>query len=125
MYIVSNTGDFECKNAEEFVNKLKFCFACENGNDIWCSIHRDKEFPCMAILVGKSGASITYFSENNEEQFVSVGNQEMDGLEEVLGGQYMVERAQIISFEEAIECAVEFFETHKRPMNIKWDELFE
>lgn len=125
MYIVSNTGDCECNNIEELKNILRICFENENGNEIWCSIHEDEEFPCIAILIGKMGASITYFSKNNEEQFVSMGNQESEGMEEFLGDQYEVERCQIISGEEAIACAVEFFETQERPKNIKWDELFE
>lgn len=71
MYIVSNTGDFECNNIEEFINKLRICL--QNENEIWCSVHEDEEFPCLAILTGKVGASVTYFSENNDEQFVSIG----------------------------------------------------
>ncbi len=125
MYIVSNNGDFECDNIEEFDNKLKLCLTEEQGNEIWCSIHPDEEFPCIAILTGKIGASITYFSENNDEQYVSIGNREAEGMELLLDGQYEVERCQIISYEAAMACAMEFFETQRRPNNIEWDALFE
>ena len=125
MYIVSNNGDFKCDNIEEFENTLKVCFEEEKGNEIWCSIHSDEEFPCLAILTGKIGASITYFSENNDEQYVSIGNQEGDGMEQVLEGQYEVEKCQIISYEDAMACAMEFFETQQRPNNIEWDALLE
>ncbi len=125
MYIVSNNGEFECNNKKEFENKLKVCFEDERGNDIWCSTHSDEEFPCLAILTGKIGAAITYFSENNQEQYVSIGNQEAEGMEQFLGSQYEVERRQIISYENAMACAMEFFETHQRPNNIEWDALFE
>lgn len=123
MYIVSNDGDFECNNIEEYNSILKRCF--ENENEIWCSINLDEEFPCLSILTGKMGASITYFSENNDEQYVSIGNQEREGMEQFLGGQYEVARGQIISYEDAIACAMEFFETHQRPDNIEWDALVE
>lgn len=123
MYIVSNSGDFECNSIEEYKNILTRCF--KNEDEIWISMHTDEEFPCLSILTGEIGATVTYFSENNEEQYVSAGNQEDEGLEKFLGGQYEVERCQIISYEEAIECAMEFFETLQRPNNIEWDALFE
>lgn len=123
MYIVSNTGDFECNNIEEFINKLRICL--QNENEIWCSVHKDEEFPCLAILTGKAGASVTYFSENNDEQFVSIGNENSKGMEQFLGGQYEVERCQIISCEDAMACAVEFFETQQKTKKIKWEALFE
>ena len=125
MYIVSNNGDFECNNIEEFENTLKVCFEEEKGNEIWCSVHLNEEFPCLAILTGKIGASITYFSENNDEQYVSIGNHDGEGMEQFLGGQYEVERCQIVSYEDAMACAMEFFETQQKPNNIEWDALFE
>ena len=85
----------------------------------------DEEFPCLSILTGEIGVAITYFSENNDEQYVSIGNQEYEGLEEFLGGQYEVERCQIITYEDAMECAMQFFETQQRPNNIEWDALVE
>lgn len=123
MYIASNSGDFECNNIEEFTDKLKECFKTENGNEIWCSIHKDEEFPCIALLVGQAGAVVNFFSENNEEQFVSVGSQEKEEVVEFLGGRYEIDSCQIISNEKAIECALEFFKTRQKPEVIKWDEL--
>lgn len=55
MHIVSNDGNSECNNIEEFEKILLGCFKYEN--EIWCSIHSDKEFPCLSILTGKIGAS--------------------------------------------------------------------
>lgn len=121
MYIVSNNGDFECNSIEEYKHILTRCF--ENENEIWISMHSDEEFPCLSILTGKIGFCINYFSENNEEQYVSIGDQQCGGMEKFLGGQYEVERCQIISYEDAMECAIEFFETQQRPDNIEWDAL--
>ncbi len=123
MYIVSNNGDFECNSIEEYRHILTRCF--ENENEIWISMYTDEEFPCLSILTGEIGVVITYFSENNDEQYVSIGNQECEGMVKFLGGQYEVERCQIISYEDAMECAMEFFETKQRPNNIVWDALFE
>ena len=74
MYIVSNNGDFECNSIEEYKH----------------------------ILTRKIGFCINYFSENNEEQYVSIGDQQCGGMEKFLGGQYEVERCQIISYEDAM-----------------------
>ncbi len=95
MYIVSNSVNFECNSIEEYKH----------------------------ILTGKIGFCINYFSENNEEQYVSIGDQQCGGMEKFLGGQYEVERCQIISYEDAMECAMEFFKTQQRPDNIEWDAL--
>lgn len=121
MYIVSNNGDFECNSIEEYKHILTRCF--ENENEIWISMHSDEEIPCLSILTGKIGFCINYFSENNEEQYVSIGDQQCEGMEKFLDGQYEVERCQIISYEDAMECAIEFFETQQRPDNIEWDAL--
>lgn len=123
MHIVSNNGDFACNSIEEYKHILTRCF--ENDNEIWISKHSNEEFPCLSILTGEIGASITYFSENKDEQYVSIGNREAEGMELFLDGQYEVERCQIISYENARACAIEFSETQQRPNSIEWDALFE
>ena len=42
MFIVSNNGDFDCRNIAEFKDKLQECFDLNGGNEIWFSLRNKK-----------------------------------------------------------------------------------
>lgn len=123
MIIASNIGDFECNSRDDFKAQMLVCMRQEQGNEIWCSLSNEDEFPTLSILTSQLGAVVNYFSEENEEQFASVGAMEEDGCEAFLNGQYEVAVYQIISLEKALECALEFYDTHERPECIEWEEI--
>lgn len=81
------------------------------------------EYPSLSILTDKQGCVVNYFSMDNTCQFASIGDMEKEGTEEFLDGQYEVASYQIISKEKALECALEFYDTHQRPDCIEWEAL--
>lgn len=125
MLIISNTETIICSMLFDYKNALERCM--KTINEIWCS-KEDNSYPCLAILVNnkekKQAAVINYFEQENGNMYVSVGDTQKEDI--VKFGeykQYQVAAYQIISIEEALECAIQFFYRQELPCCIQWEEL--
>lgn len=124
MFISSNLGTIQCTAFSEYEQHFRKCIHHLPGNEIWCSCNGGSEdYPCLSILANGEEAVVNYFSENNAEMFVSVGDLCRDGSVEFEGGQYEIASCQVIPLNAALECALQFFCSQEKPSCIEWDEL--
>lgn len=124
MIISSNMGKVAAFTTEEFKDALRACMEAGEGNEICCSPSGNtREETCLSMVVGKPGAMMTYYSGEEGNQFVSLGDQDKKGSVDFLDGQYEVAADQIVSRENAMQAAVSFFENQERPDCIQWEEL--
>lgn len=80
-----------------------------------------EEYPCLSILVQGEKAAVHYFS--GEEIYVSRGESGEGGAAAFAGGKYKVQAGQLVTASAALECALEFFDSQKRPSSLSWEEL--
>lgn len=100
-----------------------------NGvNEFWINEEKQKT-PCMAILVNKDWANVTYFPDTYSSGFQSVGNKE--GLNPNESSIFYVNNLKeeieigndtIVTADEALEAAIQFFHNRKIPTCIGWAE---
>lgn len=87
----------------------------------------NKEFPCMAILVKGNLANVSFFSDENDIGYQSLGQAvgSKTGTFTVFYTNTPEEEIEIhdemiVSAENAVKAAEEFFREHKMPCCIKW-----
>lgn len=124
MFISSNLGTIQCTAFSDYERNFKECLHHLPSNEIWCSRNGGSDdYPCLSILVKGEDAVVNYFSENNAEMFVSVGDLSREGSVGFEGGQYEIAAYQVIPLNSALECALQFFYSQKKPSCMEWDEL--
>lgn len=101
---------------------------CDDVNEFWIT-YDNQENPCLVILINKDWANVTYFPDAESLGFQSVGNP--IGLNpgkfsvfytNNLKEEIEISNSAIITFEEALQVALEFFHNSKLPSCIKWSE---
>lgn len=122
MFISSNTGSFFSNSLEEYKANLERCFQQEN--EIWCSRTEEDKYPCLSILVKGDQAVVNYFQlEEGGEMLVSFGDEDAEEMVPFCEGQYEIAAWQVIPASDAMECALEFFQSQNAPSCIDWGEL--
>lgn len=125
MTISSNTGIYSCIDFGEYRRMLEISLNKASGNEIWVS--RDgysKDGPCsLGILVKDGQAVVNYFSEGNQEIYVSIGDLSKEGTVEFEGGKYSVAAYQVIPVKDVLEVALQFWDSQGKPETIQWEEL--
>ena len=122
MFISSNIGSFPCNSLEEYKVHLETCFQQEN--EIWCSQSEESKYPCLSILVKSDQAVVNYFEvEDGGEMLVSFGDEDAEDIVSFCDGQYEIAAWQVIPASDAMECALEFFQSQNAPGCIDWGEL--
>lgn len=121
-------GKDECDNIDDLYDIMRK--QTNNGvNEFWISI--DDEYPALCVLTNGIYAYVHYFKEEGEpgmrvipaddngldKEGVSIFYTNTDSEE------ITVENSSVIDIEKAIEIVIEFFNTHKLPMCILWEEL--
>ncbi|MGN3961589.1 CDI system double-stranded DNA deaminase immunity protein DddI [Burkholderia gladioli] len=104
----------------EFLNR-KPAF---NANNFTLTFEEDG-FPQLNIFL-KDDIAVVYYMDAGEN-FVSQGKSQEDAVETFyenkLGGEVKLAKSCVVSRDEAIEAAKQFFSTKKRPDVLSWDEL--
>ncbi|WP_047837293.1 Imm1 family immunity protein [Burkholderia gladioli] len=104
----------------EFLNR-KPAF---NANNFTLTFE-DDGFPQLNIFL-KDDIAVVYYMDAGEN-FVSQGKSQEDAVETFyenkLGGEVKLAKSCVVSRDEAIEAAKQFFSTKKRPDVLSWDEL--
>ena len=121
MNIACCNGDFECNSweeIEEFIRK-------SSGNpydDIWIC-EEDEEYPCLAMLINGEHVCVHWYDDEGGI-WQSVGHGEKD-VEFIANGNEKSEMPSdaVVSLEEALQCAKQFFVTQEQPDCIEWREL--
>ncbi|MCE9578152.1 MAG: hypothetical protein K8W52_33815 [Deltaproteobacteria bacterium] len=98
----------------------------KDANEFWMGEHAG-EYPCLALLVRGARASVHYFAESGHPGWWSRGVSESDALVEFFGQtptaiQEIPEYA-VVTLEEGLAAASEFFATGTMPTCIPWEEL--
>lgn len=96
-------------------------------NEFWLS-DDSRDDPCLAILVNKEMANLTYFPSGDSVGFQSAGRNAASGDAFIVfytntpEEEIEISCDSVISTEEAVKAAEIFFETHEMPDNIEWTE---
>lgn len=91
------------------------------NNEVWISPEGVK-YPSMGLLIKGADACVHFF-EDDEGQFASVGDMEQEDIVLFEVGQYEVAAYQVVSLQQAMECALEFYDGQVLPACIDWEEL--
>lgn len=117
-------GIVECKTIEDLGNVLNMRYG-DGVNEFWISGKEDD--PCLAVLVNKDHANITYFSEDGDIGLQSAGmdtNLDPNGMTifytNTPDEEIEVSNSAVIPFSKAIGVIKEFFETMDLPKSIEW-----
>ena len=108
-------GAIECGTIEELVNEFL--------------LSGDKRFPCLAIMVNNEYAVLTFFPENEDCLFQSIGEGTALNPDETsifyTGTQdqeTQIWNEFVIPFAKAREAATEFFASLSLPVCIEWSK---
>ncbi|MCR4861837.1 MAG: hypothetical protein K5884_04370 [Ruminococcus sp.] len=114
-------------NIEEFANVLSQKYGA-NVNEFWIT-EDEKENPCLAILINKELANVTYFPDEESLGFQAAGSVDNSDMDEFVvfytntpDEEIEVSNEFIITYDEAINIAKEFFDKHDMPENVEWIE---
>lgn len=119
---ISNcNGDYECHSLTELENFIRKS-SLKQFDDIWLS--GNTEYPCLAILVKGSYACVHYFLNDEGDMWQSVGYGDLDITFILSNGDESDKPADcVISINEAIQCARQFYGKLDKPDCIEWREL--
>ena len=121
MKIFTNAGEVEAQAKEELEAIIRKS-ALNPYDDIWMG--REEKYPCLAILVNGMRACVHYFLNDTGDMWQSAGDWEEDVPFAVHGEMpNLMPGSCVVSLNEAIICAGQFFETEERPDCIDWNEL--
>lgn len=119
MNLGSNEGDFQYETKEGIIEHIKRSSALPL-DDI--SISGENEFPCLSILINGNYACVHFF-EKEGVMWQSFSNFTRKIIFMAGGVEWEAPADTVISIESAILCAIEFFDTMKKPICIEWQEL--
>lgn len=91
-------------------------------DDIWMRV--SAEYPCMAVLTNGRQAVLTFFVSEGLF-YCSVGDTQEEGTVSFIAGGQETDIAAytVVSIEQAVTCAMDFFHTGSLPDCIEWEEL--
>lgn len=119
-------GNEYAKNISELLEILQKRYG-NDVNEFWIS-DDTQDNPCLAILVNKELANLTYFPDEESLGFQSVGCQTNPNNEYCIFYTNTPEEEieigidSIIPVNIAFEAAKQFFDNRKMPDNIEWTE---
>lgn len=127
--IIRHFGGIESVTSVDELNKILSKRYGNDSNEFWITDDK-QDNPCLAILVHKNLANITYFPDD----ITSLGFQSVGKINDLNSNEYSVfytntaeEEIEIcndviITFDEALMAAIEFFYDNKMPCCIEWTE---
>ncbi|MCX4379033.1 MAG: Imm1 family immunity protein [Lachnospiraceae bacterium] len=116
-------GDLTCSSKEEIIKILTEGAALQRGDEIWIS-NNGEVYPCLNILVKNKNACVHYFKDEGEVQQSCGDDFDAEDVVFLAGNEeWAAPGYTIISFNQAIKCMEEFFDTLECPKCIKWDDL--
>jgi hypothetical protein len=120
-------GTAECKTIEDLRKVLNMRYG-DGVNEFWIS--GEENNPCLAVLVNKDYANLTYFPKVGHMGFQSVGmgtSLVSDGISIFYTNtpeeEIEIGNDAVVPFFKALEAVEEFFETTALPESIEWFEL--
>jgi len=126
--IIKHFGGIEVANNLDEVCEVLHKRYGDDVNEFWIT-YDNKENPCLAILVKKELANVTYFPDAESLGFQSVGNPRDLNPDEFSvfytntpEEEIEICNSAIITFKEAFQVAVDFFQNPKLPCCIEWSE---
>lgn len=124
--------DYETSLQVKTVCALKSALLKRYGagvNEFWMSLD-DQEFPVMALLVNGDFACVQYFPRKDHPGHISnaASLRLVDGEDAIFFVNTPMEEIaicvdQVVSFDDALHAAEEFFDTGVLPKSIMWEEL--
>lgn len=120
MKIAYSGGDYECFSWYE-LEKLMRKSALNPFDDIWIS--GDLEYPCLAILIHGNDACVHYFLNETGDMWQAVGHGSQDVAFVSNGEKSDMPANAVVSLEQAIACARQFFDDLDRPKCMEWRAL--
>lgn len=103
----------------------------DDVNEFWIT-ENESDNPCLAILINKTLANLTFFPEDGHPGFQSFGNEN-----DLVPGGYSVfytntpeeeieiNNDMVIPVEDAVKAAEEFFANNEIPTSVKWMNLMD
>ncbi|MCD7742137.1 MAG: hypothetical protein LUI06_08040 [Ruminococcus sp.] len=126
--IIKHFGGIEAVNTLDEVCEVLRKRYGDDVNEFWIT-YDNQENPCLAILVNKEFANVTYFPDAESIGFQSVGIPSGFNSDEFSvfctntpEEEIEISNSTIITFDEALQAALDFFQNPKLPNCIKWSE---
>ncbi len=120
MRLCCNEGNFEFQTREEISAQIRKS-AERPLDEIW--LGGEEDYPCLGILLNGIHACLHYFNDGNGTMWQSLGTHGEEITFLAGGVEWKAPADTVVSLEDAILCAEEFFETGLRPDCIDWLEL--
>ena len=126
--IIKHFGGIENVNSVKELCKILHKRYDDDVNEFWIT-HDEQENPCLAILVNKDIANVNYFPDADSIGFQSVGN--LSGINpdefsvfytNTPKEEIEISNSTIVSFEDALQATIQFYQNSQIPTNLKWDE---
>ena len=126
---VSHFGGTESVSSIEELRRILSERYANDANEFWLS-DETKDFPCMAILVKGSLASVTFFEDEDD-----IGSQSAGRNNNLKAGTFTVfytntpneeieiHSEMVVSEEAAAKAAEQFFSERKMPRCMEWQKL--
>lgn len=110
MFINDLSGCIECLNYEEYEQQIEKIMCSKKDNEIELYTREsidgwNMDYPCtLSILLKNQQAVVNYFSEDNKEIYVSIGdiNKEDDFRWQIGANDYSVAGYQMLSIEKTL-----------------------
>lgn len=117
-------------SVEDMYKVLKIRFG-DNVNEFWIT-DNESENPCLAILINKSIANLTYFPEEGHPGFQSFKNENGPDLSgysifytDTPDVEIEIDNEVVVPVELALKAAEEFFDKMEILTSVKWMNLQE
>lgn len=120
MNIANYNGDFELHLWKDLEKQIRES-STYPFDDIWISW--ETEYPCLSILINGRYTCVHYFLNDQGDMWQSVGHGDIEVIFVSNGERSEMPANSVVSLDVTIECAKQFFETHKKPTCIEWRNL--
>lgn len=128
MLIADLKNNHSCHELSDLKRILKIRYG--DGLNTFIMGNQDEPYPCLNLSVNGDLANVIYLSKGDHPGYQSIGIN--NGLDMNLTTMfcmgsvtelYAFSNKYVISFAQAFEVAIEFFETGRMPKCIEWFEL--
>lgn len=127
--VVSHFGGVESASSTRGLRVILSKRYGGGANEFWLA-DDNRDGPCLALLVNGDLANLTYFPDADSPGLQSIGRQpspcpaghrvfHVNTPEE----EIEVDADAVVTFEEALRAACEFFESRQPPTCINWSEI--
>lgn len=118
MNVTTNKGDSICNSKEE-IKKLMEAGKTQ-PDEIWIS--GEDEYPCLVIMTNGEHACLHYIEDEGDvRQSCGDSDEEVTFLAD--DEEFTPPADAVVSFETAVLCMEEFYDTEECPECIEWEEL--